>query len=124
MASLAPQYAALAGKGDAALVLCGKVKTAAAGSLAESKAAAQECLNSYSGYVAEMKAINWGPVQPQANRVIDAIDKLDVLMVRMAKATSAAALTAAYGQLTPAGVALLVAATALRVALGLPPAHL
>jgi hypothetical protein len=32
---------------------------------------------------------NWGPAQPQADKVIDVLNKIDTLMEQMANATSA-----------------------------------
>ena len=121
LASLASQYTDLSDKGNAAIVQCNKDKAAAVGSLAKSKAAAQERLTSYIGYVADLKAINWGPAQPQADKVIDVLNKIDTLMEQMANATSASTFRVAYDQLPLAEVDLLVAANALRVALGLSP---
>jgi len=122
LARLASQYSEISDEGNVAIVQCNKDKAAAVGgSLAKSKAAAQECLTSYIGYVADLNAINWGPVQPEANNVIDAMNKIDVLMEQMANATSAATFRAAYDQLASAEVGLLVAANILRAALGLPP---
>jgi hypothetical protein len=121
IATLSSHYTDIYTKGNAAVVQCNKDKAAAIGSLTKSKDAAQECLNSYIGYVADLKATNWGPVQPQADKVIDVMDNIDVLMVQMVNATSAATFKAAYDQLAPDEVDLLVAANALRAALGLPP---
>jgi hypothetical protein len=64
---------------------------------------------------------NWGPAQPQADKVIDVLNKIDTLMEQMANATSASTFRVAYDQLPLAEVDLLVAANALRVALGLSP---
>jgi hypothetical protein len=124
LASLASQYTEISAKGDAAVVQCTKDRAAAVGSLAKSKTVAQGCLTSTSGYVAELKAINWGPVQPHADGVIAATDKVDALLEQMANAASAATFKAAYDQLASALVDLVGAADALRSALGLPPAQL
>lgn len=121
LASLASQYSAAADKGNVAIVQCNKDKSAASGDLAKGKAAAQECLTAYTAYVAALKAVNWGPVQPQADKVVAAMDKIDALVAQMTTATSLTAFVAAYDQLAPIEVGLLVAANALRASLGLPP---
>ena len=121
LSTLASAYSELAAKGNAAIVQCDKDRTAAAGNLTKAKAVAQECLTDYIGYVADLKAIDWGPVQPQADDVIAAMNKIDVLMTSMANANTDAAFMTAYDQLTPAAGDLLTAANALRAALGLPP---
>ena len=120
--TLAAQYTAISASGNAALAQCNKDKAAAVASLAKSKAAAQECLNSYIGYVGALKGTNWGPAQPQADRVISDMDKIDSLMLQMINAPDAKSFKAAYDQLDPLGATLLVDANAMRAALGLPPA--
>lgn len=122
VAALPSQYNNIATKGNAAIVQCNKDKTAASGDLTKSKVAAQECLTSYTSYTADMKAINWGPAQPQADKVIAAMDKIDVLTGQMAAATTEASFMASYQQIASAAAELLTAANALRAALGLPPA--
>jgi hypothetical protein len=121
VASLASAYSEIADKGNAALVQCNKDRAAAIGSLTKAKAAAQECLNTYIGYVTDLKAINWGPVQPQADKVIADMDNIDSLMVLMINAPDATSFRSAYDQLDPMGATLLVDANAMRAALGLPP---
>ena len=122
VAALPSRYSGIAAKGNAAIVQCNKDKTAASGDLTKSKAAAQECLTSYTSYAADMKAINWGPAQPQADKVIAAMDKIDVITAKMAAAATEADFIASYQQIAPAAAELLTAANALRAALGLPPA--
>lgn len=122
LAALASQYTALADKGNAAVAECDKDKAAAVSSLAKSKVAAQGCLTTYIGYVADLKAISWGPVQPQADKVIGDMDDIDALIVQMINAPDASTFRAEYDQLTPLGVTLLADANAMRAALGLPPA--
>jgi hypothetical protein len=121
LTTLATQYTAISASGNAALALCNKDKAAAVASLAKSKAAAQECLNSYIAYVADLKATDWGPAQPQADKVIDDMNKIDSLMLTMINAPDATSFRAAYDQLDPLGASLLVDANAMRAALGLPP---
>ena len=123
LASLASQYTDLSNKGNAAVAQCNKDKTAAVGSLTKSKAAAQECLTAYSQYVADFVAVDWGPAQPQADKVIDAINGIVTLVRQMANATSAASFKVYYDQLPAATASLLTAANALRAALGMPPAN-
>lgn len=122
LASLASQYTDLSNKGNAAVAQCNKDKTAAVGSLTKSKAAAQECMTTYIGYVADLKAINWGSTQPQADKIIADMDKIDSLMVLMIDAPDAATFRAAYDQLDPMAAGFLVDANAMRSALGLAPA--
>jgi hypothetical protein len=122
LTTLAGQYTAIADAGNIALAACNKDKAAAVGSLAKSKVAAQECLTTYIGYVGALKAINWGPAQPEADRVIGDMDKIDSLMVQMINAPDASSFRVAYDQLDPLGVTLLADADAMRAALGLPPA--
>jgi hypothetical protein len=76
-----------------------------------------------SGYVGQLQAVSWGPVQPQADRVIATITKIDVLFDQMAHAPDAAAFRVAYNKIAAAVGDLLVVGTALREALGLPPVH-
>lgn len=121
LASLAAQYSAAADKGNAAVGQCNKAKAAAAGDLTKSKIAAAECMTAYSAYVADLKAVNWGPAQPQVDKVLAAMDKIDGLVAQMANATSDTTFRASYNQLAPAEVGLLAAANALRKVLGLPP---
>jgi hypothetical protein len=124
VAALPSRYSDIAAKGNAAIVQCNKDKTAASGDLTKSKVAAQECLTSYTAYAADMKAINWGPAQPQADKVIAAMDKIDLITGQMAAATTEAGFMASYQQIASAAAELLTAANALRSALGLPPASL
>jgi hypothetical protein len=63
-----------------------------------------------------------GSVQPQADRVISDMDKIDALMTQMINAPDASTFKLAYDQLDPCGATLLVDANAMRAALGLPPA--
>ncbi|MFI5211233.1 MAG: hypothetical protein ACHQ2E_12360, partial [Gemmatimonadales bacterium] len=124
LASLASQYATISANGDAAVAQCTRDRAAAASSLVQAKAMAQQCLTSTSGYVAQLKAINWGPVQPQADKVIAAVDAIEGLLGQMVNASSAATLRTEANQLVPASGRLLIAASALRSALGLPPVKL
>jgi hypothetical protein len=121
LAPLASTYAGIAAKGEAVVVRCLGAKAAASGSLVKAKAAARACLADSRAYVADLKAVSWGPLQPQADNLIAAIDAVNVLLARMANATTDGAFTDAYDQLPSAEANLLVAATAFRRALGLPP---
>jgi len=122
--SLAAQYAGIATRGDASVAKCTKDAKAAAGSLTRSKAVARECLAVGTSYVAELQAVTWGPVRPQADSVIEALDTIDGLLGQMAAATTAAAFRAADEQFDRAVIQLVVAADALRAALGLPAIQL
>lgn len=118
--SVATQYAAIAASGDASVAKCTKDAKAAAGSLTRSKAVAQECLAVASSYLAELQAVSWGPVSPEADNVIKALNTIDGLLGQMAAATSATTFRAAYDRFDPAALELVIAADALRAALGLP----
>jgi hypothetical protein len=125
LAALASQYTSIASQGNDALVQCNKDKTAAVGgSLTKLQAAAQECLNAYTPYIAAFEAVNWGPAQPQADKVIAAINKILTLTEQMVNATDETTFTAAYDQLASAATDLRTAANVLRAALGLPPSQL
>jgi hypothetical protein len=119
---LATQYGAISDKGSAALTQCEKDKAAANGVLAKGKIAAKDCLAVYDQVVAEMKAVNWGPAQSQADAVETVMDKIDAIVAQMVNASDGSAFLAAYAQLTPAATELLTSANALRAAIGLPPA--
>jgi hypothetical protein len=119
---LATQYGAISDKGSAALTQCEKDKAAANGVLAKGKIAAKDCLAAYDQVVAEMKAVNWGPAQSQADAVETVMDKIDAIVAKMVNASDGSAFLAAYAQLTPAATELLTSANALRAAIGLPPA--
>jgi hypothetical protein len=121
LTALASTYSAASDKGNAALVQCDKAKAVIGGSLDKAKAAAQQCLAGYTAYVADLRAVDWGPTQPKVDAVIAAMDKIDTLVGQMANASSETVFTAEYQQLAPAEVALLGAANSLRSALGLPP---
>jgi hypothetical protein len=121
LAALASQYTVVSDRGNAAIVQCDKAKADANGDLDKSKTAAKECLTAYTEYVAGLKAVNWGPTQPKVDAVIAAMNKIDTLVAQLANETSEAAFTADYEKLAPAELGLLVAANALRAALGLPP---
>ena len=103
---------------------CIRGRAAATGSSAKSKAVTQACLTSANRYVAELNAIKWGSVQPQADTFIKAIDRIDALLGQMANATTAATVRTDYDQLVQGAAELLVADGALRAALGLPPVGL
>jgi hypothetical protein len=121
---LASVYTALSEKSNAAVDQCNKDRIAAgSSSLTKAKAAAAECLATYIGYVADLKAIDWGPVQPQADDVIAAMNKVDSLMEQMINASNASIFRAAYNQLPSAAAALLATASVLRAALGLSPVN-
>ncbi|MFI5254687.1 MAG: hypothetical protein ACHQ15_04445 [Candidatus Limnocylindrales bacterium] len=121
LAALVSAYQTIASNTTAARGQCAIDKDAAAANLTSARAAAQKCLNDFSQVVADFEAIDWGPVQPQAESVIAAIDTLDTLAGQMAGATTVAAFRVAYDQLTAAEVKLLAAVNPLRAALGLPP---
>ena len=122
LAPIAAAYSAIAARGDAAVVQCNRERVAAqGGTLAKAKTVAADCLASTSGYVAELKAVNWGPVEPQADKVIATIVRIDALFAQMANASDAAAFRIAYEETGAAVGDLLVFGTALREALGLPP---
>lgn len=121
LAALASQYKTLALKTTAARDRCSIDANAAAANLTSAKAAAQQCLDDFSGVVADLKAINWDPVQSQADGVVAAIDTLDTLTGEMASAATVAAFRAASDQLPPAETTLLSAISRLRTALGLAP---
>lgn len=119
--SLASKYLALSATASTAVTKCNQDKVGAVG-LTKLKQVALECLTAYSAWTESMKAVHWGPVQPQADKVIEAMDKIDGLAGLMANAASDATFQASYHQLPAATAALLVAADRLRAALGLPPA--
>ena len=121
LTALASQYKTLAVKTTAARERCSIDANAAAANLTSARAAAQQCLDDFSGVVADFKAINWGPVQSQADGVIAAINTLDTLTGEMVGAATVAAFRAASDQLTSAEATLLVAVSRLRTALGLAP---
>lgn len=121
LASLASQYEAIAARGDVSDAQCDKDKAAAAGSLVKSRAAAQECLADHLPYLDALKAIDWGPAQPQADGVIAAVNRVDALDEQMAGAVTLAGFMVAYDQVAPATTEFVAAANALRAALGLPP---
>ena len=122
LAALASQYTEIATSGQAAVAQCDKDKAAAVGSLVRSKAVAQECLTDYGSYVTELKAIDWGPAQPQADNVIESMNEIDALLAQMANAPTAATFRVEYDQLESDATQFLVNADALRAAMGLPPA--
>ena len=122
LAALATQYADISNKGNSALTQCEKDKAAANGELAKGKIAAKDCLAVYDQVVAEMKAVNWGPAQSQADAVETVMDKIDAIVAQMVNASDGSAFLTAYAKLTPAATELLTSANALRAAIGLPPA--
>lgn len=122
-AAAASQLTQISGSAKLAVAQCNADKAGAATSLSKAKAAAQECLTAYSQYVADFVAVDWGPAQPQADKVIDAINGIVTLVRQMANATSAASFKVYYDQLPAATASLLTAANALRAALGMPPAN-
>jgi hypothetical protein len=119
---LATQHGDISDKGNAALVQCNKDKAAANGDLTKGKIAAKDCLAVYDQVLAEMKAVNWGPVQPKADALETAMDKIDAIVAQIVNASDGTAFLTAYARLTPAAADLLVSANALRAAIGLPPA--
>jgi hypothetical protein len=120
LAALASEYTTIAVKATTARTQCAIDVDAAAANLTSARAAAQQCLDDFRGVVTDFKAISWGPVQPQADGVVAAINALDTLAAQMASAATAAAFRAAYDELPSAEVAFLSAANKLRTALGLP----
>ena len=90
--------------------------------LAAAKLAAGKCLTAYSGIASDFESTDWGPVQPQANEVITAMNAFTALMTTMANAPDAKTFRAAYDQLSATGASLRTAAATMRAALGLPPA--
>jgi len=122
LAPLAATYAVIAAGGTAAISQCDRETAAAKGTLAQAKAIAARCRNSYVRYIAALKAVSWAPVQPQVDALIAAADKCDAIVLSMAKATSGRTFRAAYGRLPAASMTLLARADAVRAALGLPPA--
>lgn len=118
--ALASDYAAIAVKTTAARAQCSTDVDAASANLASAKVAAQKCLDDFSAVSADFKAVNWGPAQPQADRVIAAIDALDTIAGQMANAATVAAFRADYDQILPAAATLLSTSDELKTALGLP----
>jgi len=123
VASLAATYTQIAAGGSAALAQCNREKAAANGTLTEAKAIAQACRNGYLAYIADLKAVNWGLVQPQADNLIAAADASDAIILEMVNATDGRSFRAAYAQLPAATTDLLASVDALRAVLGLPPAQ-
>lgn len=121
LGALVSDYSAIAAKTTAARAQCSTDVDAASANLASAKIAAQKCLDDFSAVSAGFKAVNWGPAQPQADRVIAAIDALDTIAGQMANAATVAAFRAAYDQLLPAAASLLSGSEALEAALGMPP---
>lgn len=119
---LAATYTGIAAGGTAALDQCNREKAAANGTLVEARAIARACRNSYLQYIAALKAVNWGPVQPQADNLIAAADTCDAIVLEMVNATDGTTFRAAYDRLPAATTNLLARADALRADLGLPPA--
>lgn len=122
LAPLAATYSTIAAGGTAAVRQCDREKAAANGSLADDKNIAQSCRDGYVKYIAAMKAVAWGPTQPQADHVIAAAEACDALVVEMVNAADWSTFSAAYGRLPAAEDHLVLMADAMRKVLGLPPA--
>ena len=122
LAPLAATYSTIAAGGTAAVRECDREKAATNGSLTDDKAIAQSCRDGYVKYIAAMKAVAWGPTQPQADHVIAAAEACDALVVQMVNAADWSAFSAAYGRLPAAEDHLVLMADAMRKVLGLPPA--
>lgn len=121
LGALVANYSAIALKTNAARAQCSTDADAASANLASAKVAARKCLDDFRAVDADFKAVDWGPVQAQANRVVAAIDLLETLADQMANAATVAAFRAAYAQVLPAAATLLSRSDELQAALGIPP---
>jgi len=121
LSPLATTYTAIAAGATAALHQCDEAATAVDRTLADAKAVARSCRDGYLKYIAALKAVAWGPAQPQADALIAAATACDAIVVTMINATDGAAFRAAYARLTPATNLLVQRANAIRKVLGLPP---
>ena len=122
LAPIAASYSAIASGGTAAIDQCNRARIATNRTRAQAQALAQSCRDAYLKYIADLKAVDWGPVQPLADDVIRAADASDAIVVEMIKATTGDTFMAAYNRLPAATTELLRCANAMRAALGLPPA--
>ena len=122
LAPLATTYSAISAGGTAALDKCNQARIATDRTREQAQALAKSCRDSYLKYIADLKAVDWGPVQPLADGVIKAADACDAIVVEMINATTGESFMAAYNRLPAATTELLRRADAMRSALGLPPA--
>jgi hypothetical protein len=122
LSPFAATYTTIAAGGAAAVRQCDREKAGANGTLTDAKAIAQACRDGYVQYIAAMKAVAWGPAQPQADAVVTAAEACDAIVVLMINAADGATFRAAYARLPAAEDRLLLMADAMRKALGLPPA--
>ena len=115
---LAMKYLTVEATGEAAVLACEKDRNSS--DLAKAKIAAAECRTAYEGYVAGMKALDFGPLQPEAVKVTAAMTVLDGLMIDMSGAQNVTTFRQAYDQLPRAENQLIAATNDLRQARGLP----
>ena len=122
LAPLAATYSAISSGGTAAIDQCDRARIATNRTREQAQALAKSCRDSYLKYIADLKAVDWGPVQPLADGVITAADASDAIVVQMINATTGESFMAAYNRLPAATTELLHRADVMRAALGLPPA--